>query len=82
MRALLFASVEKEAKKNPKRVQREVRKRLAETGVSTKAQQALQLQREEAKLGRRQISKAQKEVEKQRQFALKQQKRKEKHKGR
>ena len=35
------AAVEKEAKKNPKRVQREVRKQLAETGISTKSQQAL-----------------------------------------
>lgn len=75
------AAVEKEAKKNPKRVQREVRKQLAETGISTKSQQALQLQREETRLARRQISKAQKEAEKQRQFDLKQQKRKEKHRG-
>lgn len=49
------AAVEKEAKKNPKRVQREVRKQLAETGISTRSQQALQLQREETKLQHRQI---------------------------
>lgn len=75
-------AVEKEAKKNPKRIQREVKKQLAETGISTKSQQALQLQREETKIERRQISKAEKEAEKQRQFELKQQKRKEKHRGR
>lgn len=76
------AAVEKEAKRNPKKVQREVRKQLAETGISTKSQQALQLQREETKIERRQISKAQREAEKQCQFDLKQQKRKEKHRGR
>lgn len=75
-------AVEKEVKKNPKRIQREVKKQLAETGISTKSQQALQLQREETKLERRQISKTQKKAEKQRQFDLKQQKRKEKHRGR
>lgn len=32
---------------NPKRVQRELRKRSRHTGIGTKAQQALQLQREE-----------------------------------
>ena len=31
------AAVEKEAKKNPKRVQREVRMQMAETGISTKS---------------------------------------------
>lgn len=76
------AAVEKETKKNPKRIQREVKKQLAETRISTRSQQALQLQREETKLQHRQISKAEKEAEKQRQFDLKQEKRKEKHRGR
>lgn len=76
------AAAGKEAKKNPKRVQREVRKQLAETGISTRSQQALQLRREETKLQHRQISKAEKEAEKQRRFDLKQEKRKEKHRGR
>ena len=67
---------------NPKRIQREVRKQSAHPGVGTKAQQALQLQREESKLIRKTISRQQREAEKQRLFELKRQKRKEKHKGR
>ena len=67
---------------NPKRIQREARTQSAHTGIGTKAQQALQLQREENKLIRKTISRQQREAEKQRLFELKQQKRKEKHKGR
>ena len=48
----------------------------------TKSQQALQLQREENKLERKVISREMKEAEKRRQFEFKQQKRKEKHRGR
>jgi len=66
---------------NPKRRQRDAGKLLQSTGIGTKSQQALQLQREEMKTERRQISKEQKEAEKQRQFGLKRQKRKEKHRG-
>lgn len=73
--------VRKEAK-NPKRIQREARKEIAQSGIGTKSQQALQQQREENKLIRKSISKQKKEAEKQRQYDLKQQKRKEKHKGR
>ena len=67
---------------NPKQLRREARKRVALPGVGTKAQQALQLQREENKLIRKTVSRQQRETEKQRLFELKQQKRKEKHKGR
>ena len=67
---------------NPKRIQREVRKQCARSGIGTKSQQALQLQREENKLHRKTVSKQKREAEKQRRFDLKQQKRKEKHKGR
>lgn len=74
-------TVKKEAT-NPKRVQREARKQAAQSGIGTKSQRALQLQREENKLMRKSISKQQREAEKQRQFDLKQQKRKEKHRGR
>ena len=73
--------VKKEAT-NPKRVQREARKQSASSGIGTKSQQALQLQREENKLERKTISREQREAEKQRQFELKQQKRKEKQRGR
>ena len=36
----------KEAGRNPKRVQREVRKQVQNTGIGTKSQQALKLQQE------------------------------------
>ena len=67
---------------NPKRRQREARKQSQVIGIGTKSQQALQLQREENKLERKVISREMKEAEKQKQFELKQQKRKEKHRGR
>ncbi len=72
----------KEASRNPKRVQREVRKQVQNTGIGTKSQQALKLQQEQLKTERRIVSRKQREAEKQRQFELKQQKRKEKHRGR
>ena len=67
---------------NPKRMQRQIRKQTAAGTVGTRSQQALQLQREETKLERKIISRAQKEAEKQRRFERKQHKRKEKHRGR
>ena len=71
----------KEAVRNPKRVQREVRKQVQNTGIGTKSQQALKLQQEQLKTERKTVSREQREAEKQRQFELKQQKRKEKHRG-
>ena len=72
----------KDGRSNPKRMQREARKQTLQTGIGTKSQQALQLQREEMKTERRQICREQKEARKQHLFELKQQKRKEKHRGR
>ena len=72
----------KEAGRNPKRVQREVRKQVQNTGIGTKSQQVLKLQQEQLKTERKIVSREQREAEKQRQFELKQQKRKEKHRGR
>lgn len=69
----------KEAGRNPKRIQREVRRQVQNTGTGTKAQQALKLQQEQLKMERKTVSR---EAEKQRQFQLKQQKKKEKHRGR
>jgi len=76
------ATDEKEASRNPKRVQREVKKQIQNTGIGTKSQQALKLQQEQLKIERKTVSRDQREAEKQRQFELKQQKRKEKHRGR
>ena len=73
---------EQKPSQNPKRVQRELRKQLRDTGIGTRSQQALQMQREEMKTERKQRGKAQREAEKERLFHLKQQKRKEKHRGR
>ena len=66
---------------NPKRRQRNAHKQLEKSVVGTKSQQALQKQYKENKLERKQHSREQKEAEKQRLFELKQQKRKEKHRG-
>ncbi len=75
-------AAEKDGGANPKRMQREARKQTVQAGIGTKSQQALQLQREEMKTERRQASREQKEARKQYLFELKQQKRKEKHRGR
>ena len=72
----------KEAGRNPKRVQREVRRQMQNTGVGTKSQQALKLQQEQLKTERKIVNREQREAEKQRLFELKQKKRKEKHRGR
>ena len=66
----------KEAGRNPKRVQREVRKQVKNIGIGTKSQQALKLQQEQLKTERKTVSREQREAEKQRQFELKQQERK------
>ena len=72
----------KEAGRNPKRVQREVRKQVQNAGIGTKSQQALKLQQEQLKTERKLVCREQWEEERQRQFELRQQKRKEKHRGR
>ena len=71
----------RQAADNPKRRQRNARKQLADTGIGTKAQQALQKQREEMKTERKEQSREEREAEKQRQFELRQQKKKERHRG-
>ncbi len=66
---------------NPKRRSRSASRQLASAGIGTKSQQALQLQREAMKTERRQASREEREAEAQRRYELKQEKRKEKHKG-
>ena len=78
-------AVKAEAKKehtNPKRRQREARMQTAVSGIGTKSQQALSLQHEQLKEERKIRTREQKEAEKEARFELKQQKRKEKHRGR
>ena len=76
------ATVVKENIRNPKRMQRDVRKQLRDTGIGTKSQQALKLQQEQNKQERKVKSREQKLAESKRMFELKQQKKKEKHRGR
>lgn len=67
---------------NPKRRQREIRREMEQASViGTKAQQALQAQREAQKDERTHRQKERKELEAERKFSLRQEKRKEKHKG-
>jgi Mg-chelatase subunit ChlI len=69
------------AKVNPKRQLREAKKQMQSQGIGTKSQQALKQQQEQNKIERKQRSKAEREAAKQRQFDLRQAKKKEKHKG-
>lgn len=71
-----------ERKLNPKRMQREINGQLENKGIGTKAQQALKLQHEQSKIDRKTHSREQKEAERERQYALRQEKKKEKHRGR
>ena len=66
---------------NPKRRLRNVRKQTERSGIGTKSQQALQMQREEMKTERRQNSREQRDAEAQRRFEMKQMKKKEKRRG-
>ena len=67
---------------NPKRLQRDIKRQVQNIEIGTKSQQALKLLQEENKFRRKALTREQKEEEKEFQFGLKQQKRKEKHRGR
>ena len=67
---------------NPKRMQREIKKQMSNTGIGTKSQQALKLQHEQYKTERKKKNREQKQAEEQRLFELRQQKKKEKHRCR
>ena len=75
-------AVVKESKMNPKRMQREVKKQLSLSGIGTKSQQALKLQQEQNKQARKTKRKEIQAAQAERLFELKQQKKKEKHRGR
>ena len=63
------------------RSHREVKKQTIGTGIGTKSQQALKLQQEHNKQERKERNRKKKEAKEQRMFELKQQKKREKHKG-
>lgn len=71
----------KEKRKNPKRMQRDTKKQMQEKGIGTKSQQALKLQQEQNKQVRKLKVRAKKEAYEQQMFEIRQQKKKEKHKG-
>ena len=66
---------------NPKRMQRAIRNQMQDQGIGTKAQQALKLQHEQNKLDKKNRSREQLKAEKEHQYELKKQKRKDKHRG-
>ncbi len=76
------ATVVKESKQNPKRIQRDIKKSLMKTGIGTKSQQALKLQQEQNKQEHKVKSRKQKQAVAEHLFYLKQQKKKQKHRGR
>lgn len=63
-------------------MQREINSQLEYKGISTKAQQALKLQHEQSKIERKSKSREQKDIAKKYHFALRQEKKKAKHRGR
>ncbi|MBN1051784.1 MULTISPECIES: YjdF family protein [Clostridium] len=68
-------------RENPKRVQRAIKKELKSKGIGTKAQIAIKEQYETNKIQRKKKSKEENESEQIRKFQIKQNKKKEKHKG-
>lgn len=75
------AETSREQKINPKRMQRKINVGLENKGIGTKAQQALKLQHEQNKTERKVKSREQKKLKKETQYALRQKKKKEKHRG-
>lgn len=78
----VYAENSVKKKLNPKRIQKQISAQLSEREIGTKAQQALKLQHTEGKMKRAEINRQKKEFEEQRKYELRQQKKKQKHKGR
>ncbi len=75
------AEKRKTARPNPKRMQRQAAKAISETGIGTKAQQALKLQYEANKQEHKKRSREERDAEAERQFQLRQEKKKARHRG-
>lgn len=69
-------------RKNPKRIQREAQAAIRDRGVSTRAQEALSRQREQEGAARKREAKGRREQERQAKYLLRQQKKREKKRGR
>lgn len=70
-----------ERRVNPKRMQREINRAMKQKSISTKAQQAISLAREQNKLEKKKRSGEQKEAEKQKKLLIHQEKKRQKHRG-
>lgn len=85
-RLIFGPSVEADSKPrqkgNPKKSHRDASRELSKPGVGTKAQQALKQLQESRTLERRAFNRQKTQEEKDFQFSLRQQKKREKHKGR
>lgn len=66
---------------NPKRRQRQTARQMEGTGIGTRAQQALSLQREQNAVQRRERTRELREAEAERRLQLRRQKHREKHRG-
>ncbi len=66
---------------NPKRMQRDIHRQLEHQALGTKAQQALKAEQENKKIIRKAFNRQKTEEEKQQQFELRQEKKKQKHRG-
>lgn len=66
---------------NPKRRQRQAARQMEGTGIGTRAQQALSLQREQNAVQRRERTRELREAEAERRLQLRRQKHREKHRG-
>ena len=67
---------------NPKRRQRQIKRQLERPGCGTRAQQALAAQREQGREAKKRRAQEERAAAQDRQFALRQEKRREKHRGR
>ena len=77
----LETEVQETRRINPKRMKRAAERQTEARGLGTKAQQALKLQQEQGKIERKIRKREEREQEQERLFLLRQQKRKEKHRG-
>lgn len=77
----LFWEDECDRKINPKRLQRQIKKQVSNNGISTKAQQAIKQEIESRKEERKVVSREERDSLKQRNFELRQEKKKQKKRG-
>lgn len=67
--------------REPEKRRREAARETGQRGIGTRSQQALQLAREQNRLEKRESSRARRQAEQARRFALRTEKRREKHRG-